>query len=228
MFSVLACHRIERSGRQSYLLALREELRAQAAQRSAEAFALLSQTDALTRLANRRAFDLALRQSWVVGQSQPLALGVLLVDIDHFKRFNDRFGHPAGDACLQRVAEALRSSVQTDDVVARIGGEEFVVLLPGSTPESACTAAERLRTGVEAAAIAHDGQAGQRVVTISVGVALAHPATGTDPAALVAAADAALYQAKRAGRNRWVLAGEGDGGDPLAAPPPAEPALASG
>jgi diguanylate cyclase (GGDEF)-like protein len=210
VFTVLACYRIERAARQSYLLLLREELRSQAAHREAQAFALLSQTDALTQLANRRAFDALLQQRWSAAADQRQPLALLIIDIDNFKRFNDHFGHPAGDACLQRTAAALRSRVREGDLLARLGGEEFAVLLSRATPEGVlAAAAERLRQGVEAQAIEHDGQDGRRVVTISVGGAQLVPTAGADPAALMVAADAALYEAKRSGRNRCVVAAPG-------------------
>lgn len=208
LFTVLACYRIERAARQSYLLVLREELRSQAARRSAEAFALLSQTDALTQLANRRAFDAALQQRWTQAVEKQRPLALMVVDIDNFKRYNDRFGHPAGDECLRRVATTLRACVRDGDFLARHGGEEFVVLLDGGSSVSPMNAAERLRAAIEGQGIAHDGIDGQTVVTISVGLAITSPAPDADPATLVAAADRALYQAKRAGRNGWSLAGD--------------------
>lgn len=218
VFTVLACYRIERAARQSYLLVLREELHSQAARPTADEFALLSQTDALTQLANRRAFDAALQQRWAEAARQRHSLALLMVDIDNFKRYNDRFGHPTGDACLKRAATALLAHVREADLVARLGGEEFAVLLPGSTRAAAVEAAERLRLGVGALAIEHDGRDCHRVVTISLGVALANPGTDGDPTsgmtALMAAADAALHDAKRAGRNRCAVAGK-------AAPPAA-------
>ena len=144
------------------------------------------------------------------------------MDVDHFKCFNDRFGHPAGDACLRQVAAALASCLRSDDLVARIGGEEFAVLLSSTQPEGLAIAAERLCRSVHALALPHDGEHGRRVVTVSVGGALGTPQGWARPAALMEAADRALYQAKHGGRNRWVL----DGGERPAVAPGAERAAA--
>jgi len=119
---------------------------------------------------------------------------VLLIDVDHFKSFNDAFGHPAGDDALKAVAALLHGIARKKDLVARYGGEEFVVVLAGVAADEAVVAADRYRAAVEVAAWAH------RPVTISVGVSTFSP--GMDIAALVSAADEALYRAKGAGRNR--------------------------
>ena len=133
----------------------------------------------------------------------PLAL--LVLDIDHFKPYNDHYGHPAGDACLRQVAAVLRECAgRPIDLVARLGGEEFAVLLPHQGSADAIQVAERCLWAVEAAAIAHAGSPVAPHVTVSVGVAQSiNPAQ--DGTALLAAADAALYRAKRQGRRRVVL-----------------------
>ncbi len=209
VFTVLACYRVEQATRQSYLLILREKLRAETALRSADEFAMISQTDALTRLPNRRSLDATLPLYWMRARKQHKPLAALMVDIDNFKRFNDRFGHQAGDDCLRSVAEAMRASLREDDFIARFGGEEFLVLIDAASIASAQATAERLRRGVEQMAIAHDGVAGQAVVTVSVGIALTCPGPDTDdPVSLIEAADAAMYEAKRNGRNRWAMAAE--------------------
>lgn len=207
VFSMLACWRIERTSRQSYLLLLREALRSHAALRTADEMTALSQTDALTRLPNRRAFDAALLERWHAAARQPAPLGLLMIDIDQFKHFNDFHGHVAGDDCLRRVAEAMRVQLRETDFIGRYGGEEFVVLLPAATPVWVEATAERLRAAVERLALPHGGLPGQALVTISVGAALAHPKGPDDPVDLIDAADMALFQAKREGRNRWVAAG---------------------
>jgi len=167
---------------------------------------VLSRTDALTGLANRRAFDhrLAEEVSRVERHHVPLAL--LVIDVDHFKTYNDHYGHPAGDACLRQVANVLREcAARPSDLVARLGGEEFAVLLPHQGSADAMQVAEHCLRAVEAAAIAHAGSPVAPHVTVSVGVVTSsRPAQ--ESAALLAAADAALYRAKRQGRRRVVLA----------------------
>ena len=167
---------------------------------------VLSRTDPLTGLANRRAFDQRLDEELSRAARHHLPLALLVLDIDHFKAYNDRYGHPAGDACLRQVATVLREcAARPTDLVARLGGEEFAVLLPHQGSAEAMQVAERCARAIEAAAIAHEGSPLARHVTVSVGVAeSARPAT--EAAALLAAADAALYRAKRQGRRRVVLA----------------------
>ncbi|WP_158537267.1 sensor domain-containing diguanylate cyclase [Humitalea rosea] len=162
----------------------------------------LTRTDPLTGLANRRGFDEALASAWVWGQAQDLPVAMLMVDLDHFKLFNDRYGHPAGDACLQMIATVLTDVQQrTTDLPARLGGEEFAVLLPGTDGWGAAVVAERLLTLVRAEAMPHLDNPGG-IVTLSIGVATLVPQPGLPMEELVAAADAALYAAKRGGRNR--------------------------
>lgn len=172
----------------------------------ADALRVAAATDGLTGLANRRCFDEVAPREWLRAQRSGAPLSLLLVDIDHFKQFNDRHGHPAGDRCLQQVATALASALRDDDLVARVGGEEFAVLLPRCSFAQAQTAAERLRDAVERLAVPHGGLSGQTHVTVSLGLALAPPDADGDAAGLIARADRALYQAKRAGRNRWAEA----------------------
>jgi len=161
----------------------------------------LAERDALTGLYNRRALlDLAER---AVGQQALLA--VLMIDLDHFKTINDRYGHAAGDAALRQFAERLSQSCRRGDLVGRYGGEEFCVVLPGATASVAQRVAERLRAAMAAEPVSFGQQ--QIAVTISVGLACQRPELdGLEP--LLAAADSALYQAKRRGRNRVELAGQ--------------------
>ena len=161
----------------------------------------LSRADALTGLANRRGFDEELVRAGLRCQRTGEALSVLLLDIDHFKVLNDTEGHAAGDEALKRVAEALQGArVREDDTIARHGGEEFSVILIGSDAEGAHLVAERIREAVQAAAIAHPKTG---MLTLSIGVA-SRPPHDLDIRSLVAEADAALYAAKRGGRNRVV------------------------
>lgn len=163
--------------------------------------AALSATDMLTSIGNRRQFATVMDAQWSVAKSQDGPISVIMVDVDHFKSYNDRYGHPAGDECLRRVAAAISGSVRGSDVACRYGGEEFVVVLPGSTAEAASAVAERIRAAVEALALPHEGSP-RGVVSVSAGVAGAVP-EGEQPAEiLVAAADSALYEAKRSGRNQ--------------------------
>ncbi|PLZ04228.1 diguanylate cyclase [Burkholderia sp. WAC0059] len=178
----------------------------------------LAVTDPLTGLANRRALDVRLAEEWQRAVRDCVPLSVLFVDIDHFKRFNDTYGHAAGDEVLTVVAQRIVSGVRRlPDMVARYGGEEFAVVLPGAPAASAWRVAEKLRRRVEAANLANRETAYGRV-TISVGCATCHPPEGGSPAKLVAAADAQLYVAKEAGRNQ-VRATEIMGADEPEAPP---------
>jgi diguanylate cyclase (GGDEF)-like protein len=205
LFTLQACRRMEASGRQSYLLRLNETLRMAAARHEAEAFARMSLTDPLTELPNRRAMEGALSLMWAGAKAQQGWVSMLIVDVDHFKRYNDRFGHPAGDVCLQRVAAAMRAKLREGDFIARIGGEEFVVLLPGTHDPMVQAMAERMRAAVEQLAMAGGDAERGGVVTVSIGMVAANPAQDCpDPAAMMAAADAALYRAKSQGRNRCV------------------------
>jgi len=159
----------------------------------------LSRLDGLTGVANRRQFDAVLLAEWNRACRQGSALSLLLVDIDHFKRFNDTHGHPMGDRCLRKVAEVLHATAaRGTELVARYGGEEFGIVLPGASPESACGMGERLRAAV---AGIPEGDLPQ-AVTISVGVACMRPAWPCPLEALLAGADRALYAAKHAGRDR--------------------------
>jgi len=166
----------------------------------------LSYSDALTEVANRRAFDEALDREWRrrIRSKRPLSL--LMIDIDYFKAFNDAYGHQGGDACLTQVAKTLASIVgRAGDQVARYGGEEFAVLLPETEPRGAAAIAERMRTRVADLKIPNEG-APLGYVTVSVGYATVTAPAAGKPETLLAAADGALYGAKREGRNRTCAA----------------------
>jgi diguanylate cyclase (GGDEF)-like protein len=164
----------------------------------------LATTDPLTGLSNRRQFDERMRTEWARCLRKGQGLAVIAIDVDNFKKYNDRFGHIAGDECLKQVAQALRSACRTEDVAARMGGEEFALLLPEIDQGGALAAAERVRLVVEQLGIDHPLNVGG-VVTISLGLAEGAPADWGDSASLLKAADEALYEAKAHGRNRFAV-----------------------
>ncbi|MBL7502747.1 diguanylate cyclase [Frankia sp. CNm7] len=165
----------------------------------------LSITDPLTGLANRRRLDEILDAEWHRARHQATPLALAMIDIDHFKSYNDRHGHTAGDLCLQRVATCLTDNTRDTDLTARYGGEEFVTVMPGADLDTARRTAERLRTAIEELAQPHPIPPDQ-IVTISIGVTSTTPAPDDDVKTLVDLADAALYQAKNSGRNRVEVA----------------------
>jgi diguanylate cyclase (GGDEF)-like protein len=183
---------------------IRSGLRSEAQLREArDALHKLALEDALTDLANRRRLDVALPQEIARSRRSGRSLGLIMLDIDHFKRYNDRYGHPAGDLCIRAVGQAVRASVsRATDLVVRYGGEEIFVLLPDADEQGAHQVAERILANVRALAIEHaDNEAG--IVTVSAGVHSWHPAEQEVGAQeLLQAADRALYAAKAGGRNR--------------------------
>jgi diguanylate cyclase (GGDEF)-like protein len=166
-----------------------------------EADALAAQ-DYSTGLANRLRFDRQLSHEWQNAMRQHNTLALLMVDIDHFKLYNDHYGHLAGDECLRRIASILAgASLRSTDVVARYGGEEFAVVLPRATRQGAMALAERIRQSVADAHLPHLPYT-PGIVTVSIGVAAMRPDNAVSETALIHCADRALYAAKRAGRNR--------------------------
>ncbi|WP_047495758.1 diguanylate cyclase [Terriglobus sp. TAA 43] len=162
----------------------------------------LSLTDALTGLANRRSLDLSLDHEWRKNNEAHTSFSLLMIDIDHFKLLNDHYGHAHGDECLRLISASLQRSLrQATDIAARLGGEEFTVLLPETNAESAWQTAERIRTNVEALKLPHT-QTELGYITISIGVATHEGQHIGAPSDLLRAADNALYRAKHAGRNR--------------------------
>jgi diguanylate cyclase (GGDEF)-like protein len=159
--------------------------------------------DGLTGLFNRRAFTKELARAVKRQDRQGGSFALVILDIDHFKKLNDTFGHPAGDEALKKVAATLTSVMREDDVAARYGGEEFAIILPGSDETGAMNLAERLREALPKNPFIHEGT--QLKVEASFGVAV-WPAAGASPEAILSAADRALYAAKGAGRNRVVAA----------------------
>jgi diguanylate cyclase (GGDEF)-like protein len=210
LYPLVAAYALDHAARKRWLLGRIAAEQHEALLRLGGQLQELSMTDALTTLPNRRQFELSFEQAHAlaVGQSQPLA--VMVVDVDHFKRYNDGYGHPAGDACLQDIAQALSRVAQASQAqVARLGGEEFGLLLQAD-PTRARRVADLVCAMVRDRRIPHapsgNGQPGEAHVTVSVGLACAVPTCGMGLLDFLALADAALYQAKAQGRNRVVEA----------------------
>jgi diguanylate cyclase (GGDEF)-like protein len=167
----------------------------------------LATTDALTGIGNRRSLDERLEQECKRMQREKTPLSLILCDIDYFKNYNDLYGHQAGDACLRAVAQAIRGcAVRPGDFAARYGGEEFVLVLPDTPLGGALHLAGQIARAVGKLGIAHAGSTVDPLVTLSMGVAEADPLQPGGAAALLQAADGALYRAKERGRNRVVVA----------------------
>ena len=159
--------------------------------------------DGLTELANRRMFDLTLDREWGRSQRDQLPLSLIMLDIDFFKQYNDRYGHQQGDECLKQIAQALNSvSKRSMDLIARYGGEEFVVLLPNTNNKQAIQLAKQCCSVVVEMQLPHNLSTVSDVVTISVGVTTVIPSVDSEPSTLVNSADKLLYQAKNNGRNQ--------------------------
>jgi diguanylate cyclase (GGDEF)-like protein len=177
----------------------------------------MAATDPRTGLANSRAFDKAL-QDELAARRENESLAVLMLDLDHFKDFNDRFGHPAGDEALRAFADILRSCLREHDVAARYGGEEFAVLLPKVDPSGAFAVAERIRSRTDSTVMSLAPGITARI-SVSIGVSVA-PTQTEDRVALLRLADVALYRAKELGRNQVVYLGSGAGDIPSRVPSP--------
>lgn len=165
----------------------------------------LSSMDGLTGVANRRLFDTTLEREWRRAMRQQTRLAIVMMDIDHFKLYNDHYGHQAGDDCLKQVAKALETCLRRPgDLLARYGGEEFVALLPDTDQSGTMLLANYARMAVEKLAMPHADSPVSSVVTVSLGVAAEIPQRESHAAELVEAADKALYRAKKKGRNQVV------------------------
>ena len=202
-FTVYANYTIEAGERRSYLLTLDQRLAAEQLAEFNSRLSTLSATDWLTGAANRRGLEVYLARAWAQSAltGQPIAL--LMIDVDHFKLFNDHRGHPAGDACLTAMAKLIGQQLRQDhDYLGRYGGEEFAVVLPNTHLADAVHAAERIRQAVEDFGLPHGAPGGGTWVTVSIGASAAEPHRAGDPAWLIAAADEALYRSKQTGRNR--------------------------
>jgi diguanylate cyclase (GGDEF)-like protein len=196
--SVLAYERADEIGALTQgVNALLQVLRCQV-----DALTTLSSTDALTGIANRRQFDERLAYEFVRLARRPAPLSLLLLDVDHFKRYNDMYGHPMGDAALQQVGALLKKCCRQQDLPARIGGEEFGLLLPETDAPGAITMAEKCMQALAAQAIVHGGSTTHPYLTASIGIATWGSDHVGEASALLRQADEALYTAKQQGRNR--------------------------
>ncbi len=179
-------------------------------QQAYETVEQLALMDGLTGVANRRLLDQTLSREWVSSRRDRTPLSVILIDVDHFKSFNDRYGHLQGDECLRQVAAKMQTMLRRPlDLLARYGGEEFVAVLPNTPTEGAQSLANLLRKAVEQCAIPHTGSP-HNVVTVSLGCATEVPSERSSLSSLLQMADAAMYRAKSGGRNRTEVACEAD------------------
>ena len=162
--------------------------------------------DGLTQIPNRRFFDRFLEQHWLESKRKQQSLCLILCDVDHFKKYNDTYGHQAGDLCLQQVAKIISQNIRSQDLAARYGGEEFAVILPDATPEIAMTIAQTIGDRLRDLQLPHSSSQVSEYVSLSCGVASTSKTLVTSPEDLIKYADLALYQAKEQGRDRAVLA----------------------
>ena len=213
IYLLTASWRMESEERQRFLLRMHEQDLLDELTRTNAQLEALSLSDGLTAVANRRHLDRFLSEQWEVLRREDRPFSLLMIDVDHFKAYNDRYGHPAGDECLRCVAGELRrltGAWSANGLVARWGGEEFVVALPGQDAGQARTLASHLRLGILALGLRHDASPTANSVTISVGVATVMPRTFLSLGlhGLIEEADTALYRAKTHGRNSVRVAGE--------------------
>ncbi|NND54104.1 MAG: GGDEF domain-containing protein [Gammaproteobacteria bacterium] len=187
-----SCYKIEYSSRRTFL--------------ESRILNQLAERDGLTGLYNRRAFDQHMERIWRQSRRENVPITVMFVDIDHFKAYNDMYGHQAGDDALKQVASVISSAVQRPlDIAARYGGEEFALLLYGPATDYVTSLPEMLREDVLALGTAHDGATATKLLTISIGVAIVSPDAERSQAGAIQMADEALYKAKEDGRNRVVV-----------------------
>ncbi|WP_237044309.1 diguanylate cyclase [Aquipseudomonas alcaligenes] len=191
LIGALGCYVLELKSREYFLVS--------------RLMSVLAHQDSLTGLHNRRSFDRVLARLWRQAQREERTLALLLCDVDHFKAYNDRYGHKAGDQALQQVGVVLLEAARRPlDLAVRLGGEEFAVLLYDIAPEEARQRAEVLRQAVEARAIAHEASLTAPVLTLSIGLCCLQPGNQQTPGSLFEHADRALYEAKAFGRNQVV------------------------
>jgi diguanylate cyclase (GGDEF)-like protein len=186
------------------LLAVIETLRDMTSLKNAQSeLERLATHDGLTGIVNRRGFDEKLSMEWSRAIRDKLPLALIMIDVDHFKRYNDAYGHQMGDDCLKSVAKGISpANLRSSDVVARYGGEEFALILPSSDEKGAAKVATKIQERIAKLAIPHRGNEELGVVTVSIGVAVISPQQGMKLEDLISQADRALYRAKNKGRNR--------------------------
>jgi diguanylate cyclase (GGDEF)-like protein len=202
-FTMYANYAIEAAERRGFLLMLDQRLSAEQLTQYNTRLNTLSRTDWLTGVANRRGLELHLADLWRQASAGRGALSLLMIDVDHFKLFNDLHGHQHGDSCLAVLATLIGQQLRPgQDFMARYGGEEFAVCLPDTGLAAATATAERIRQAVEDLGLTHGAPGAGQLVTVSIGADAAEPASGGSPEALIAGADRALYVSKQAGRNR--------------------------
>jgi diguanylate cyclase (GGDEF)-like protein len=164
----------------------------------------LVRTDALTGVANRRSFQESLELAWSEAWSNPSSIGLIMIDVDHFKAFNDHYGHQEGDVCLRKVAQAVQAAVRSGDLVARYGGEEFAVILADSNLAQVQNIADRILQEVRAQRLPHEALGPDGILSVSLGAASLAPREEHGSERLVELADSLLYAAKEAGRDRVI------------------------
>ncbi len=208
VLTLVASHQLEVERQRAFLQLHENEALKRELSRQNDALMRLSTTDPLTQLPNRRGTEAEIARLRRILKPHELdASALLIVDIDHFKAFNDAYGHGAGDECLKQVAQAMRQELPATVHLARLGGEEFIAVLPGAEPARTGMLAERLRRAVSSLGIAHDHTGDRNAhVTVSVGAACGSIATDLALSQLFEAADGALYAVKADGRNGWRLA----------------------
>lgn len=203
LLSLIANYNLEHEQRRNYLTALRDALHREQLVELNKELSLISTVDAVTGLANRHRLERYLEALWETGLESRRAVTMLMLDIDHFKRFNDYYGHQAGDQCLKKVADVIRAQLRAkEDLAVRYGGEEFIVVLPDSSLIDGIRIGERIRRALEALRLPHLASPEPHAVTVSIGVSCGTPSESLSPHALIEAADVALYNAKNRGRNR--------------------------
>lgn len=194
----------ERRDREMFLQSRLLQIAKWRSERYVEELDKLSREDGLTGLANRRHFDETLQQEWRRASRQKSSLAVLMIDVDNFKHFNDKLGHPEGDRCLRRVANLLAAHARRPgELVARYGGEEFVMIFPDTDHQQAVHIAEHVLDSIREARIPQPDGLERWYVTVSIGVSATVPSERLTPSRLLVASDQALYAVKRNGRNGW-------------------------